>query len=319
MQQADLSRDMQRNADWIRRGMGGYAVMSEATITQGINQLREQLKQVQQAMAPGQDGKDAGDKLAEQTLTQVEPELQLKTPLDQHGVGRLQVLGFPIFVSFDAASRRLFLLATQNPAPEALTQRLQSLQPRVDAPMLPLETEVDTSGQGFFVWLDAKTIFSLTQSLIPPEELLVWQRLGGHVLRQVALGMGVSAGKGRFKLILDMPRVGVRTLLPAVEAPLAFDTAGAPEGLVMLGLPNASDWQQAEAFVKTNIPDVDEQIQPFKDGVLAATGLHFDDWLNLFGPELAYVAEPEYFWTCVARGQCHRSRWRWSCRCHLPE
>ena len=46
-----------------------------------------------------------------------------------------------------------------------------------------------------------------------------------------------------------------------------------------------------EAFVKTNIPDVDEQLQPFKDSVLAATGLRFDDWLNLFGPELAYVAD----------------------------
>jgi len=226
-----------------------------------------------------------------QTLAQVEPELQLETPLDQHGVGRLQVMGFPIFVSFDTASRRLFLLATQNPTPAALTQRLQSLQPRVDASMLPLETEVDTSGQGFFVWLDAKTIFTLAQSLIPPEQLVIWQRLGGHALQQVALGMGVSAGKGRIKLVLDMPKVGVRTLLPAVEAPLAFDAAGAPEGLVMLGLPNASDWQQAEAFVKTSMPDVDEMLQPFKDGVLAATGLRFDDWLNLFGPELAYVAD----------------------------
>jgi hypothetical protein len=226
-----------------------------------------------------------------QTLAQVEPELQLETPLDQHGVGRLQVMGFPIFVSFDTASRRLFLLAAQNPAPATLTQRLQSLQPRADAPMLPLEAEVDTSGQGFFLWLDAKTIFTVAQSLVPPEDLLVWQRLGGPALQQVALGMGVSAGKGRLKLILDMPKVGLRTLLPAVEAPLAFQAAGDPEGLVMLGLPNASDWQQAEAFVKTHVPEVDEQLQPFKDGVLATTGLRFDEWLNLFGPELAYVAD----------------------------
>ena len=26
--------------------------------------------------------------------------------------------------------------------------------------MLPLEAEIDTSGQGVFVWLDAKTIFT---------------------------------------------------------------------------------------------------------------------------------------------------------------
>ena len=56
----EIQRDMQRNADWIRRGMGGYAVMSEATITQGLNELRDQLKQVQQAMS--KDGKGAGGK-----------------------------------------------------------------------------------------------------------------------------------------------------------------------------------------------------------------------------------------------------------------
>ena len=225
------------------------------------------------------------------TLAQAEPDLRLVTPLDQNGAGRLQVMGFPIHAFFDSTSRRLFLLATQNPAPTALVQRLQSLQPRAEAPLLPLEAEVDTSGQGVFVWLDVKTIFTTVQSLIPPEELMMWQRLGGHAIQQAAFGMGISAGKGRLKLILEMPRVGVRALLPAVEAPLAFDAAGAPEGMVMLGLPNASDWQQAEAFVKTAMPDVGERLRPFKDSVLAATGLRFDDWLNLFGPELAYVAD----------------------------
>jgi hypothetical protein len=226
-----------------------------------------------------------------QTLAQAEPDLQLVTPLDQNGAGRLQVMGFPIHAFFDSASRRLFLLATQNPAPMALTQRLQSLQPRTETPMLALEAEVDTSGQGVFVWLDVKTIFTTVQSLIPSEQLVMWQRLGGHEIQQVAFGMGISAGKGRCKLILDMPRVGVRALLPVVEAPLAFDAAGAPAGVVMFGLPNASDWQQAEAFLKTGRSDVDERLQPFKDGVLAATDLRFDDWLNLFGPELAYVAD----------------------------
>ena len=103
--------------------------------------------------------------------------------------------------------------------------------------------------------------------------------------------MGMSHGKGRLKLILDMPKVGVRALLPTIEAPLTFAAAGDPEVLLMFGLPNAGDWQQAEAFLKTTIPDMDEHLQPFKDRVLATTGLRFDDWLNLFGPELAYVAD----------------------------
>jgi len=67
--------------------------------------------------------RDAANALL-QTLAQVEPELQLETPLDQHGVGRLQVMGLPICVSSDAASRRLVLLATHNPTPASITQRL---------------------------------------------------------------------------------------------------------------------------------------------------------------------------------------------------
>ena len=73
----------------------------------------------------------------------------------------------------DLRCLRLFLLATQNPAPMALTQRLQSLQPRAEAPMLPLEAEIDTSGQGVFVWLDVKTIFTTVQGLIALRDWLV--------------------------------------------------------------------------------------------------------------------------------------------------
>src|SRR5476649_2399060 len=91
MQQAEISRDMQRNADWIRRGMGNYAVMSEATITQGLGELRDQLKQVQQAMGPGQSGdkNGQGDKVAENTLNQVEKlRQQLEQMRAQRGEGQ---------------------------------------------------------------------------------------------------------------------------------------------------------------------------------------------------------------------------------------
>ena len=68
MQQEELARDMQRNAEWIRRGMGQYAVLSESQITAGLNEVRDQLKQVQQAI--GQGNKDGqGDKAIEQTLS----------------------------------------------------------------------------------------------------------------------------------------------------------------------------------------------------------------------------------------------------------
>ncbi|MGA2266844.1 MAG: hypothetical protein ABSH44_00110 [Bryobacteraceae bacterium] len=81
MQQAELPRDMQRNADWIRRGMGEYAVMSESMITQGLNDLRDRLREVARAMGPGKDAKSAqDDKTMEQALTNVE---RLRQQLEQ--------------------------------------------------------------------------------------------------------------------------------------------------------------------------------------------------------------------------------------------
>jgi hypothetical protein len=84
MQQAELPRDMQRNANWIRQGMGELSVMSESMITQGLNELRDQLKQVQQSMAAdGKDGKPGpgqDDKAMEQALNNVE---RLRQQLEQ--------------------------------------------------------------------------------------------------------------------------------------------------------------------------------------------------------------------------------------------
>jgi hypothetical protein len=98
MQQQEIGRDMQRNADWIRRGMGQYAVLSESQITAGLNELRDQLKQVQNALAAGsKDGKDGqNDKQIEHTLAQVE---QLRRQMEQlqqqqgQGQGRQQGQG----------------------------------------------------------------------------------------------------------------------------------------------------------------------------------------------------------------------------------
>ncbi len=74
VEEQEIEHGMERNAEWLRRGLGSYAVLSEAQVTAGLNQLRDQLRDVQKAMgAGGKDGKDAqADKAMEQALGQVE-------------------------------------------------------------------------------------------------------------------------------------------------------------------------------------------------------------------------------------------------------
>jgi len=81
MQTQELARDMERNAGWIRHGQGEYAAMSEAQTTAGLNQLRDQLHQVEQALGKGdRAGPGQDDKGVEQALGQVE---QLRRQMEQ--------------------------------------------------------------------------------------------------------------------------------------------------------------------------------------------------------------------------------------------
>ena len=78
MEQAEIPRDMQRDADWIRRGMAEYAAMSEAQITAGLNELRDRMEQLRKDMAAGQQQKAGQDgKGAQQALNNVEQLRQL--------------------------------------------------------------------------------------------------------------------------------------------------------------------------------------------------------------------------------------------------
>src|SRR5437762_14312461 len=81
MKQAEIPRYMQRDDVYIRRGMGSYAVMNEAAITQALAEVRDQIKQAQQMMTQGgQDKNGQGDKATEQALANVE---QLRRQLEQ--------------------------------------------------------------------------------------------------------------------------------------------------------------------------------------------------------------------------------------------
>ncbi len=93
IQQMEMERDMQRNADYIRRGLGEYVVMSESNFTQGLNIVRDKLKEVQQALGtPGKDGgKGAGDdKSMQQSLASLENFRQMLQPKGQGQQGQGQ-------------------------------------------------------------------------------------------------------------------------------------------------------------------------------------------------------------------------------------
>jgi hypothetical protein len=72
-QQNEIEQRMQLSENYLRQGMGQFAVMREAPVTQGLNQLRDDLKNAQQAAAAaGNKGGDQGRQQAQDGIDRVE-------------------------------------------------------------------------------------------------------------------------------------------------------------------------------------------------------------------------------------------------------
>ncbi|MGA2741582.1 MAG: hypothetical protein ABSG65_29620 [Bryobacteraceae bacterium] len=73
VQQNEINNRLRLSADWLRTDRGPQATMRDATTTQALNNLRDQLREMQKSLGEGQQG--AGDKdrqALEQALAQAE-------------------------------------------------------------------------------------------------------------------------------------------------------------------------------------------------------------------------------------------------------
>ena len=84
-QQNEIENRMQQSESLIRQGMGSFAVMREAPVTQGLNQLKDDLKNAQQMAAAGNKGGDPTQQAQEghRQIESLRPQLQALAQGDQ--------------------------------------------------------------------------------------------------------------------------------------------------------------------------------------------------------------------------------------------
>jgi len=83
LQQQELALRMKYNAELIRRGLGAYAIMREAPVTAGLQNLRDQLREAQTALNRTPGGRQQGN--LEQALNQLERARQRLESAGQPG------------------------------------------------------------------------------------------------------------------------------------------------------------------------------------------------------------------------------------------
>jgi hypothetical protein len=221
------------------------------------------------------------------------PGIEPKIPMGEDGAGMLLVQGMPLQTYFAADEQRLYLSFTDpSAAPDPLNQWVAARQTVSDHPMYAAEAAIDASGQGLFAWVDPSPLMQTLEQLGQAQQVAALRAFGASEARSLALGLGGSGGKQRLKLLLDMPQVGFRSFLPAVNTELPLRTAGEPELVFMLGLPDPDDLALVENNLLGMMPPEDIQAyQAGKEMFQTNFGFSLEQLLGAFGDELLVVSD----------------------------
>jgi len=231
-----------------------------------------------------------------QLLTQLVAKtdaLSLVNPLSKDGYGLLiaaQML--PLFLHYNVNTRTVYIMGGFTANQAIFKETLAGLAPVTHHPMYDMEKQVDTSGQGFFQWLNFQRLSPILLNKIPPDMISQWHKWGVTSLRAVGLGWGVSEGKGRLKLILDMPRTGFRQFFPGISNNLTLTASGQPQTVVSFSIP-ALAWLKGFEKIADQVL-LDEQIKKydaFKTKLQSEMGYSLETLLGAFGPQMLFFSD----------------------------
>lgn len=199
--------------------------------------------------------------------------------------------GLKILLHFAADEQRLFAKLGLNINEQEFSETRSQLVPRQEPhPMWSQEAELDSSGKGSLVWLNAQAILPLVMAAAPPEKA---QKLAAFALiKQFALGFGARDGKGRFGLRVDLHPMGPLAQLPEITPQWPLRLAGKAETAFGMYLP-------VETLVENYLPmlvmskgaEAMQRWQAFKAKFKEEVGVDFDQAISSLGPEIGLLSD----------------------------
>ena len=244
------------------------------------------------AMTLDIDSNEAFDAMLE------EVGFSLSAPLDSDNVGQIEGLGMPVFVRFEASTGRLLLQTGPGANATAFAKALEGMKRSGPHRMRTVESKIDASGQGFFLWLDAEKAMPLMQMFMPREQLQTLIEMGIEDVSALGLGWGVANGKARISLIVDVPSEEQRGFIPYVKNDLSATAVGDPDALFQVWVPTVEEFTRLEALFLEHASDIDAaDWQEGKDLIEETVGVPIEDFLGSLGPEFLIILDQagDYF------------------------
>ncbi len=201
--------------------------------------------------------------------------MHLSGILDAQGDGQLAM---GARVHFDAASKRVFVLAATHPTSKAEMDAVlaPSKGDEASSSLTALEPRIDSSGQGLFGWVKLKGLAGIAAGLLPADLAGSLPANFATNADAIAFGSGTVHGHGRISVVLHAPGARALDYLAPTLDFSGLNTAGTPNWAFTMALPTqakvqefeknlvrdlgskaAADWQQAEGLLhKAGIPDL---------------------------------------------------------------
>ncbi len=220
------------------------------------------------------------------------PAIQVVEPVRADAAGLLAVAGLQAQVQWDAAESRIYLLMSTAPTPTMLADTRGALAANADHAMRALESGVDASGQGLFVWLNAPKLVELAKAMEQQGQVGMRGLMGLAPVTSLGVGVGTSGGIHRMKAVVEMPRQGFRAFLPVVgDAPTA-EAAGEPGMVAVFGLPSPSDLAAIEAAAALlSPPEKMAKYRAFKQTFAEKLGFTIEDIFAALGQDVTFVSD----------------------------
>ena len=214
--------------------------------------------------------------------------LSLVAPLDERGVGQVEGLPVPALLQFDDG--RLLLNVGPSASPESFDMILGGIVPNEDHAMRRMERRVDTSGQGIFYWVNTERALAMATVMMQPEQFEQITEAGLDKTASVGIGWGVADGKGRISIVADLRPEYDRGFVPDVNVDIRARSVGEPDGLLLVAIPTADEFERIEARVLDTLEiDAIAEWDELERSMAAEVGFSIEELLNAVGPEVLLI------------------------------
>lgn len=196
---------------------------------------------------------------------------------------------------FDQESGVMSLMTGVGVDRERFKKVFSGLRNQEHHPMYDLEQQIDSSHHGLFAWVNTQKLLPLLGNTMPPEKYQELTEKGVTDIRAMAFGWGVSDGKGRIKLIVNLPSQSkLRRFIPAAQNDISFQSAGIPKSVVLFAIPSEAQFSAIESGLREiQGEEAEQRYQQGKEKMRERFGIGIEDILAAIGPEVLLVSDEE--------------------------